>query len=167
MDHKLLSSQIKDFRLPRYNEIPDVGLYLDQSAKYIMGYLDVLEDISLTNSMISNYVKKKLIPNPVKKQYDRQKLALLIFIAIAKSVISLDNINRMINFQKSAYDSQVAYDYFCDEFEQALKVVFRLGGSLKELSDNNKDEKLLIRNLVVTAANRIYLAKYFSSVLPS
>ena len=34
----------KDFRLPRYNEIPNVGLYLEQTTKYISQYLEPLPD---------------------------------------------------------------------------------------------------------------------------
>ena len=55
------------FRLPRYNEIPNVGLYLDQVTKYIDDYLSPIAP-SLTSSMISNYVKKKIIENPIKKK---------------------------------------------------------------------------------------------------
>lgn len=164
MDHESLAEQIEDFRLPRYNEIPDVGLYLDQTAKYIMQYLNMLEDITITNSMISNYVKKNLVPSPVKKQYTREHIAILIFIAIAKSVISLDNISRLMAFQKSCYDTRIAYNYFCDEFEQAVRIVFGIKGDLPEISENNKEEKMLLRNLVVTAANEVYLAKYFASI---
>ena len=54
-----MADPIHNFHLPRYQEIPDVGLYLEQTAKYIDSYLSPLEDISITGSMISNYVKKK------------------------------------------------------------------------------------------------------------
>ncbi|MBQ1306569.1 MAG: DUF1836 domain-containing protein, partial [Erysipelotrichaceae bacterium] len=69
------------FRLPTYREIPSVGLYLDQTSKYINECLSVIPGCSITNSMISNYVKHKLIANPVKKQYGRDQIAYLIFIA--------------------------------------------------------------------------------------
>lgn len=32
-------AQISEFRMPRYREIPDVGLYLDQTVKYMNRYL--------------------------------------------------------------------------------------------------------------------------------
>ena len=54
------------FHLPRYQEIPDVGLYLVQAAKYINSCMAPLGETALTSSMISNYVKKGLIGNPVK-----------------------------------------------------------------------------------------------------
>ena len=79
-----ISSSIADFRLPRYHEIPNVGLYLEQATKYVCEYLEPLGEYTLTPSMISNYVKKGLIANPIKKQYSRDHIAYLFFIAMAK-----------------------------------------------------------------------------------
>ena len=74
---ELLAATVRHFRLPRYQEIPTVGLYLEQTTKYISQYLDPLEESCITNSMIANYVKKGLIANPVKKQYGREQIAYL------------------------------------------------------------------------------------------
>ena len=133
---------IQNFRLPRYQEIPDVGLYLEQTAKYIDSYLEPLEDISITGSMISNYVKKKIISNPVKKQYGRDQIACLIFIAVAKSVLSLDNIHMMFEIQRQTYDNETAYNYFCTEFKHILRHVFELDNSdeLNINADNALDD---------------------------
>ena len=49
--------------------------------------------LSLTASMVSNYVKKGLVSNPVKKQYSREQISYLIYISIAKVSVSIDNIN--------------------------------------------------------------------------
>lgn len=134
-----MADPIQNFRLPRYQEIPDVGLYLEQTAKYIDSYLGPLEDISITGSMISNYVKKKIISNPIKKQYGRDQIACLIFIAVAKSVLSLDNIHIMFEIQRQTYDNETAYNYFCMEFEHILRHVFELDKA-NELNLNTTDE---------------------------
>ena len=55
---KEIQNLINDFSLPRYNDIPNVGLYLEQVVKYISEYLEPLGSFSLTSSMVSNYVKK-------------------------------------------------------------------------------------------------------------
>ena len=52
-----VTESLQDFRLPRYQEIPDVGLYLEQTTKYIAGHLAPLQEGRITSSMISNYVK--------------------------------------------------------------------------------------------------------------
>ena len=45
----------RDYRMPRYKEIPNVGLYLEQTVKYINECLAPIE-ILITPSMLSNYV---------------------------------------------------------------------------------------------------------------
>lgn len=57
---------IEEFRLPRYAQIPDVGLYLEQVVRYVNSHLAILGEPALTSSMVSNYVKQRLIPAPQK-----------------------------------------------------------------------------------------------------
>ena len=80
----------RDYRMPRYKEIPNVGLYLEQTVKYINECLAPIE-ISITPSMLSNYVKKGYIDRPVKKQYYADQIAYAIYIVIIKQVLSMDN----------------------------------------------------------------------------
>ena len=156
-----IACSIKDFHLPRYNEITDVGLYLNQTTKYISDYLAPLESISITSSMISNYVKQGLVKNAVKKQYGKEQIAYLIYIAIAKLVLSMDDIRLLIDLQKKAYSNQVAYDYFCTEFENILAFVCGLKDSIDNVGVDDSDEKLMLRNTIITVAHKIYLDKYF------
>ena len=60
---------ITNFHLPRFHEITNVGLYLEQTVKFINNYLKPLGEAEITGSMASNYVKHKLLQNPIKKQY--------------------------------------------------------------------------------------------------
>lgn len=152
---------ITDFRLPRFHEIPDVGLYLEQTSKYIYDSYAPLGGIGLTGSMISNYVKQKLIPRPVRKQYGRDQIAYLIFIAAAKQVLSMDHIRIIIGIQQQSYPASAAYNYFCDEFELALQKVFCCRDEMPAFSERNQHEKHLVRMAVTTAANMIYLDKNF------
>ena len=64
---------VNEKRLPRYREIPNVGLYLDQVVKYINENLEPLH-LSITPSMLSNYVKKGYIASPIKKQYYAEQI---------------------------------------------------------------------------------------------
>ena len=43
-----------DFALPRYAELPSVGLYLDQTVQYVNGYFRAFPGVELTASMGSN-----------------------------------------------------------------------------------------------------------------
>ena len=157
-------NSVSDIRLPRYQEIPAVGLYLEQTTKYIAQYLDPLEEGCLTASMIGNYVKKGLISSPVKKQYTRDQIAYLFFIALAKSVLSLDNLTIFIDLQKQTHSVEVAYDYFCCQFEQILKFVFGLQDTVESIEPDAPDEKIMLRNTIIAISHKLYLDKCFQAM---
>lgn len=164
MKNNVTSEQIKSFRLPAYDEIPEVGLYLEQVATYISTYLEPLEGITLTTSMISNYVKQGLIASPEKKLYGRDQIAYLIFIAVAKSVLSLNQVASLISLQKKAYNEQTAYDYFCMQFKNVLDYVFGFKEELSDVGVEVSGEKTMLRNTIITVAHKVYLDYCFNVV---
>ena len=159
-----ITAALRDFRLPRYNEIPNVGLYLEQATKYIGEYLSPLGEYTLTPSMISNYVKKGLIANPVKKQYGREQIAYLFFIAMAKSVLSLDALTGFIKLQQQTYPLPKAYDYFVEEFENLLQFTFELKDNMEMVGEDNTDEKRLLYTCIVAAVQKVYLEKCLEAI---
>ena len=161
-----IMDSIRNFALPRYEEIPNVGLYLEQTSKYISEYLACLGDFALTGSMISNYVKKGLISNPVKKQYNREQIAYLIFIAVAKTVLSMEDIRLLFVYglQNKAYTPQRAYDYFCEELHNVLAHVFGVKEQLDTIGETNTDEKQLLRTTIIAVAHKVYLNKSFAQL---
>ena len=159
-----IAESVRHFRLPRYEEIPNVGLYLEQVTKYISEYLDPIQEGALTASMISNYVKKHLIDNPVKKQYSRDQIAYLIYIAVAKNVLSLDALINFIDLQKRTYTVQRAYDYFCQQFENLLQFTFELTDTVELGFDDAGDEKRLLYSCVVAVTQKLYLEKCLDAI---
>lgn len=162
---KQLCESIVGFRLPRFHEIPDVGLYLEQVTKYITDCLAPLTEAGITGSMISNYVKRGLVDNPVKKQYSRDQIAYLIYIAVVKIVLSMDDIRLMVSIQKRTYSPQIAYDYFCSEFENVLEFIFGEKETMDVVGVENTDEKIMLRNTIITVAHKIYLDKLFAALM--
>lgn len=150
--------------MPRYNEIPNVGLYLEQTSKYIAQCLAPVQETAITSSMISNYVKKGLISNPVKKLYDRDQIAHLLFIMLAKSVVSLDNLYNFIRLQERTYSTERAYNYLVEELENLLPFVFGLKDSVESVGVDSTDEKVMLRNTIITIAHKIYLDKCFEAL---
>ena len=169
-----ISETAEAFHLPRYEDIPNVGLYLEQTVNYITDYLKPLEDLQVTGSMISNYVKKKLVANPVRKQYNRDQIASLIFIVITKSVLSLDNISVLLGIREKRYDTAAAYNYFCDNMEGTIREVFEISsdtdtlpGIVMEtpadaavLSAQHLQERKILQNTIIAVANKIYLDQW-------
>ena len=154
---------IEEFRMPRYREIPDVGLYLDQTVKYINRFLTPLGCMEITSSMVSNYVKKGYISNPVKKQYDAEQIAYLFFISVAKSVLSMENIVRLFTMQKRMYNAEIAYDFFCDELENMLQYTFGLKDRIDEVGtpEDRSETKAMLRSTIIAVTHIIYLSSRF------
>ena len=159
-----VAQSVANFRLPRYHEIPNVGLYLEQATKYVGEYLAPLGEYTLTPSMISNYVKKGLIANPVKKQYSRDHIAYLFFIAVAKSVLSLDALTGFIKVQQQTYPLPKAYDYFAEQIERLLRFTFELDDTLEIVGEDNTDEKRLLYTCMVSAVQKVYLEKCLEAI---
>ena len=145
------------FALPRYSDLPQVGLYLDQTVQFINGYFRDFPGVELTPSMVSNYVKKGVISHPVKKKYSREQLASLIYIVLSKNVLSLENIDTLFQMQRAHCTAAEAYDYFCDEVENCLPYIFGASRTICDLDPDAADEKRLLRGTIVAAVNKMYL----------
>lgn len=156
----MMRRSVADFHLPRYAEITNVGLYLEQTVKLINAYLMPLGGQPITGTMVSNYVKSKLIENPVKKQYYTDHIVRLIFISVAKCAMTLEDISLILTLQREQYTLKKAYDYFCDEFENIMKESFGFGDSVSGLGDTQSEAKDLLRTSIIAIVNKIYLDLY-------
>ena len=151
------------FALPRFAELPTVGLYLDQTVQFVNGYFRTFQGVELTASMVSNYVKKGIISHPVKKKYTREQLASLFYIAVSKTVLSMENIDALFQMQRAHCTAAEAYDYFCEEMENCVPFVFGASKTIRDLAVDAADEKLLLRSTILAAANKMYLDCFFAA----
>lgn len=154
----------RDFKLPRYTELPHSGLYLEQTSQYINDILAPLGCAALTPSMISNYVKKDLIKSPVKKLYNADQIAYLITINILKTVLPMENIQKLFTMQQESYASDVAYDYFGEELENVLQYVYKAKDQMEEIGTSSTLLKTMLRNSIISVAHIIYLNECFRNL---
>lgn len=155
---------IENFRLPRYREIPNVGLYLDQTVKYINPFLAPLGFSEITTSMVSNYVKKGYIASPVRKQYNADQIACLFFIAIAKNVVSMENIGLLFSVQESSYSRQIAYDYFATTLEDMLAYTFGLTEDFEDKGTTDTEQRKILQSVIIAVVHIIYLNSQFDAL---
>lgn len=82
-------------------DIPNIDLYMDQVTTFMDKHLErskrYPEDKILTKTMINNYAKNNLLPPPVKKKYSKEHLLVLIFIYYFKGVLSITDIQTLLN----------------------------------------------------------------------
>ena len=157
-----ISQSVQNFKLPRYDDLPEVELYLDQTTAYISERLEILGDVKLTSSMISNYVKHKLIRRPVKKRYAADQIAELFFIAVAKNVMQLSDLKAAIEWQ--TYSTKVAYDYFVAELENVLPYVFGLKSELDEVGNEHTEYQRMLHNIIMAVSYKAYIDKYYADL---
>ena len=157
---------VSNHKMPRYKEIPSVGLYLEQVVKYINEIIEPLH-LAITPSMLSNYVKKGYIERPIKKQYYAEQISYLIFIVVAKQVLNMENISALLTLQKATYSTEMAYDYFCEELEYMIRMTFEKKSEQEPISEDIPYEKKVLRSVVIAVSHIIYLNYCFeNSLLP-
>lgn len=82
-------------------EIPNIDLYMDQVTTFIESQLAPSNHRKdgklLTKTMINNYAKNDLLPPPEKKKYNKDHMLTLIFIYYFKSVMSISDIQSIMN----------------------------------------------------------------------
>lgn len=160
------------FRCPRWGELPELELYMDQVLFVLEKNLHLFgesvddenkkeDDDSknmtvITQTMVNNYVKNKLIPPPKKKKYSRLHLAYLHIICVGKRILSMTEIKSVLDILTGAYTPEEAYDLFCDEIEHALKYTF--GGE----SPVNADESLEGARRVLSAFAKAFSYKIYA-----
>ena len=84
----------------RPHDIPNIDLYMDQVTTFMDEHLETTkrfeDDKLLTKTMINNYTKNKLLPNPDKKKYSKEHMYLLVFIYYLKNFLSISDVKRIV-----------------------------------------------------------------------
>ncbi len=112
----------RDFDLPDWESLPQLGLYMDQVILLLRQYLGPLsrgeEDKPITASIINNYVRLKVMPPPVKKKYSQVHLASLIIICVLKQSLSISDIQRMFPSDHSEEAIRLLYGDFVRQYRK-------------------------------------------------
>ena len=157
-------NELLNFHLPRYEELPEIDLYLDQTVTLLENYLNQyirknLDEKIITKTMINNYVKQHVMEAPVNKKYSKNHIATLFVICILKQVYSIPDIAKLIELALRAKEINIAYNKFCDHLEHSIRLVFTKQ-HVEEKNEYNENEYLL-KNVVQAFANKLYVEKTF------
>jgi len=111
------------FSYPKWEEIPNIDLYLDQVLLYVNQVCEPISsesDKGLTASMVNNYVKHGYLTKPDKKKYRRQQIARLIAITTLKSVFSIQEIAQTLNTLQTETNSEQLYNAFVNYMNEGI-----------------------------------------------
>lgn len=123
-------------RLPSWDELPTIPLYMDQVVLYLNEQLSFFQREGgtplLTSSMVNNYVKAGAVPRPEKKKYHRRHLAALAILCMLKQVLPLQDVKTLLQEEGSL---EGLYGLFCQAHSQAM------GQACQELEESLQPHK--------------------------
>ncbi len=144
--------------LPEWEQIPDLGLYMDQVVTLLSQYLSFLpqkDDAEqvITTSAINNYVRTKIMPAPNKKKYNRSHIAYLIMICSLKQSLSMSEIQKMIPGSFDEQDIKKAYTEFISQYTGSVNFFISLvEEEAKKMFDQSEDAPPNISSFVFLTA---------------
>ena len=129
------TGEIREFKLPRWEELPSIDLYLEQVLSlledWLKDWLSFDEKKIMTKTMVNNYVKQRVVPAPRRRRYTRRHVATLTFVCAFKRVFSINEIKALY---EACIDEGVnvasAYDELAGALEQAVAQRFEGEGAL-------------------------------------
>lgn len=154
------------FVIPRWNQLPNIDLYLEQvlqlMEEWLSSYMILDGKKIMTKTMVNNYVKQKLINPPVNKKYDKLGVASLFVICVLKSVYSMDEICHLIELALEVNNKEISYNRFCNAIEEAVLQVF--SGQAFPKRDELNDAQYLMYNVARSFACKLYVKEcYFDN----
>ena len=161
---------LDSYRLPEWDELPQIELYLDQVIALVNNYLgffvyDPAEEKLLTPSMVNNYVKLRLIPAPVRKKYGRKHIALLLMVCTFKQSLSMAAMSEMLPLDD---EEQIHQEYvrFIASYQRISRyVVQQAKASAEPIYDETSDTGTEVSDLVVGSAIAASFARLLAGKL--
>lgn len=158
---KIKKIDISSFHIPRWNELPNIDLFLEQVVTLINNALEPYilfgenteENNLLTKTMINNYVKHGIIEPPIKKQYSKSQVAKLFAICVLKQVYSMDDIKNLLTMALKS-EIQISYDKFCNLFEESLDCAYNKKDYVDKTSTN--EYQYLLKTVLLSCSYKIY-----------
>lgn len=156
---------IKNFHIPRWNELPTLDLYMDQVIALIdttLGaFFSEIGAASLTKNMVNNYVKAKIVDAPVNKKYPKLSVAMIIVVYILKNCYATDEIGKLIKLGISLEATEITYNRFCEAIENAVSDVFSGRVLICNEEIPGRDNKYLMENFALSFACKVYVQRTF------
>lgn len=174
-----LLTELKKIDYVKPEDIPNIDLYMDQITTFMDSQLAASkrhdDDKILTKTMINNYAKNDLLPPPEKKKYTKEHVLTLIFIYYFKSILSISDIQSILNpitdkyFGKGSEESYSLEDIYREVFSlenQETKNIMKdlakkFNTSRQTFADASPEDAELLRNfsLICMLSYDVYVKK--------
>lgn len=165
---------ISNYHLPLWDSIPDIGLYMEQVVALLRDYFNYIppelaKEELITPAAINNYVRKKAMPEPVKKKYYRIHIAYLVMICSLKQSLSVTMIRKFLPFGISEEEAKAKYDNYAkmqhlatDHFVRQCRLV---AGKILDHADAPEEAAETTEDLIILSSIFGGLARLLSEKL--
>lgn len=149
---------LNEHALPSWEELPALELYMDQVVALVNSYLGFLPkevglDSVVTAAAVNNYVRKKIMPPPVKKRYSRVHLAYLLIICSLKQSVSISYIQQMLPPTLTEQQVHDVYNRFAEQQRRTtLYFVEQVNQQASRLLAEGKTDDDGVNNIVTAFA---------------
>ena len=164
---------LNNYRLPTWEQIPDLGLYMEQVIVLLRQYLDYLppelkDEEFITSAAINNYVRTKVMPEPVKKRYYRVHIAYLLVICTLKQGLPIALIQKLLPVGLSEGELREFYDrYAARHASSAAYFVEQVRGVAGPILDHAetlpfstaRTEELIVSSAIIGGFSRLLAEK--------
>ena len=162
------------------DEMPNIDLYMDQLTTFMDERLKKTtrhpeSDKILTKTMINNYAKNDLLPPPIRKKYSKDHLILLIFIYYLKSILSINDIQTLLQPLKERFHVsddelnlskiyETAYELQTEELEPVIEdLKKKYQRSLETFDDANLNDeekkRMQLFSFIILLSYDVYVKK--------
>lgn len=156
--NQAFAQSLQEASLPRYSQLPTLELYKDQLVELTNGYVApfFLGQTAVTDTMVNNYVKLKVIAPPVKKRYRREQLAQLILTCLLKKVLSIAEVRQLLAVQSREGTIEAGYDAFCQQMEQAVRTVSGSADLRQPMETGSFSQEALLNHAICSFVHKLY-----------
>ena len=141
-------NELNNFSFKKYEELPDIELYMDQVVTFLEKQIKIFQNSSLdkqiTSSMINNYVKGEVVSAPIAKKYNREHLAAIEEVITLKQVLSIAEVKQILNerYKDNPEKGEIFNSFNELQTEKITSIVNEAFKHLNDIDDN--DTKALI-----------------------
>lgn len=159
-------------------DVPNIDLYMDQITTFMDTHLAdsrrYPDDKIMTKTMINNYTKNNLLPPSVKKKYSREHMLLLILIYYFKNILSIKDIETVLEPLREKYFSTDSALQLSDIYREVCEMeksrIEPMKASVREaygksqssfenVPDGEEKDKLQLFTFICSLSFDVYLKK--------
>ena len=163
-----LETWMENFRQDRprpWADLPDLQLYMDQVLSYLpRQHIGLTGEDTLTSAMVNNYIKEGLLPRAEGKRYQKTHLAYLTAILALKPVLSVREMQTLLQAEQETQTPDARYAVFCEELDGAVESTAQV---IDQGTEGEHTAQLVLRLALRSYAHQLACRNLLQTLIPA